>query len=49
MNILEKIVVQKRIEVAEQKALIPTALLEKSIYFKSPTVSLKSYLLREDK
>ena len=49
MNILEKIVAQKRIEVAERKALIPIALLEKSIYFNSPTVSLKSYLLREDK
>ena len=49
MNILEKIVAQKRIEVGERKSLIPTALLEKSIYFNSPTVSLKSYLLRKDK
>ena len=49
MNILEKIVAQKRIEVTERKALIPIALLEKSIYFNSSTVSLKSYLLREDK
>ena len=49
MNILEKIVTQKRIEVEERKRLFPTALLEKSIYFESPTVSLKSYLLREDK
>ena len=49
MNILEKIVAQKRIEVVERQALIPIALLEKSIYFNSPTVSLKSYLLREDK
>jgi len=49
MNILEKIVAQKRIEVEQRKLLIPDALLEKSIYFESPTVSLKSYLLREDK
>jgi len=49
MNILEKIVAHKRTEVEENKSLIPVALLEKSIYFNSPTVSLKNYLLREDK
>jgi len=49
MNILEKIIKQKREEVEERKALVPIALLEKSLYFDSPTVSLKEYLLREDK
>ena len=49
MNILSEIVDQKRGEVAEQKALYPTKLLEKSIYFQSKPVSLKKYLLREDK
>lgn len=49
MNILEKIVRVKQYEVEERKALYPVALLEQSIYFKSPTVSLKKYLLREDK
>ncbi|GJM32909.1 MAG: indole-3-glycerol phosphate synthase [Saprospiraceae bacterium] len=49
MNILEKIVAHKRKEVAEKKALYPVALLEKSIYFKTPTVSLTKYLQRPDK
>ena len=49
MNILDKIIAQKKIEVAERKALYPTQLLEKSIYFETPVESLKKYLLREDK
>src|SRR6185369_12238394 len=49
MNILEKIVEYKRKEVDERKSLYPVKLLEKSIYFSSPVVSLKKYLLREDK
>lgn len=49
MNILEKITTHKRIEVTERKELYPTKLLEKSIYFDTPAVSLKKYLLREDK
>ena len=48
MNILEKIVAHKRIEVAERKSLYPTALLERSTYFDGPPVSLKQYLLRPD-
>jgi len=32
MNILEKIITKKRIEVEERKQLYPTALLKKSIY-----------------
>src|SRR4051812_48725049 len=49
MNILEKIIEHKRKEVEESKSLYPVKLLEKSIYFNSPVVSLKKYLLREDK
>ena len=49
MDILEKIIAHKQKEVAERKSLFPTKLLEKSIYFKGPTVSLKKYLLRPDK
>lgn len=49
MNILEEIIAHKRQEVADRKALYPTQLLEKSMFFKSPTVSLKAYLLRPDK
>lgn len=48
MNILEKIVAQKKIEVAERKSLYPVKLLEQSIYFSSPTVSLKKYVQRKD-
>ncbi len=49
MNILEKIVRHKRKEIAERKALYPTKLLEKSIYFETPVVSLQSYLQRKDR
>ncbi len=49
MNILDKIIEHKRKEVEESKSLYPVKLLEKSIYFNSPVVSLKKYLLREDK
>ena len=49
MNILDKIVAHKQQEVAERKSLYPVKLLEKSIYFSSDIVSLKKYLLREDK
>lgn len=49
MNILTKIVENKRIEVNERKSLYPTKLLEKSIYFNTESVSLKKYLLRKDK
>jgi indole-3-glycerol phosphate synthase len=49
MNILSKIIENKRIEVDERKSLYPTKLLEKSIYFNTKPVSLKKYLLREDK
>jgi len=49
MNILEKIIAHKKKEVAERKSLYPVKLLEKSIYYNSPCVSLKKYLLRDDK
>ncbi|MBK6834765.1 MAG: indole-3-glycerol phosphate synthase TrpC [Bacteroidetes bacterium] len=49
MNILEKIVLEKRKQVNEEKQLFPTQLLEKSIHFSSKCVSMKKYLLREDK
>lgn len=49
MNILEQIIAHKEQEVAERKSLYPTKLLEQSIYFPSEPVSLRKYLLREDK
>lgn len=49
MDILEKIIVYKGKEVAERKSLYPAKLLEKSIFFSTEKVSLKKYLLREDK
>jgi len=49
MNILEKIVAHKKEEVRLAKALYPTRLLEQSIFFEAPPVSMKKYLLREDK
>lgn len=49
MDILQKIIAKKREQVAEKKELYPEKLLEQSIYFQTPVVSLKSYLAREDK
>ena len=49
MNTLEKIVLEKRKQVQEEKKLFPVELLERSIYFKSECVSLKKYLVRGDK
>lgn len=49
MNILEKIVTQKKKEVAERKNLVPIKLLEQSVYFNSPVISLKEQVLRKDK
>lgn len=49
MDILSEIVHQKRKEVASQKELYPVKLLEQSIYYGGKPVSLKKYLLREDK
>ncbi len=49
MNLLEQIVANKQKEVADKKAYYPTKLLEQTIHFNAPVVSLKKYLLREDK
>ncbi|MBL7662073.1 indole-3-glycerol phosphate synthase TrpC [bacterium] len=49
MNILDQIIDSKKTYLAQRRALYPIALLEKSIYFSSPTVSLSSYLQRPDK
>ncbi len=49
MNILEKIIAHKEKEVARRKELFPVKLLEESIYFPTKTVSMKKYLLRDDK
>ena len=48
-DILKEIVAHKKREVADQKMLVPTALLEKSIYFETPVVSMRKYLTRPDK
>lgn len=44
MNILDKIVAQKKKEVAERKASVSVAELEKGKFFASETLSLKSFL-----
>lgn len=49
MNILDKIVAHKKQEVAQRKERYPVKLLEQSIYFETPVVSLKQYLRRTDK
>jgi len=49
MNMLDEIIKDKFKEVEERKSLYPTKLLEQSIYFQSPVVSLKKYVQREDK
>jgi len=49
MSILDKIIARKKKEVAERKELYPVKLLEKSIYFETPAVSLRKYIQRPDK
>ncbi len=49
MDILEKIKQHKLKEVAKQKELYPTALLEQSIYFETKPLSMVEYLKRTDK
>ena len=49
MNILDQIVAHKSKEVEDRKSLFPVKLLEQSIFFSSQPVSLKKYVLREDK
>lgn len=45
MTILETIVEHKKLEVAKQKMKVPIGILEQSVYFSRPTVSLKANLL----
>jgi indole-3-glycerol phosphate synthase len=47
-NILDKIIAQKRLEVAERKELYPVRLLEKSLCFDSTPVSMRKYIQRPD-
>lgn len=49
MTVLEKIVANKVAEVSLNKELRPTKLLERSIFFQTNVVSMREYLLREDK
>lgn len=49
MTILDEIIAYKRKEVAERASTHPIKLLEKSLYYNSECVSLKKYILREDK
>lgn len=49
MNILEEIIAHKRVEVQKKRELFPAKLLEQSLFFDTPPISLKKYILREDK
>ncbi len=49
MHILDKIIQHKYQEVEQRKSLFPVKLLKQSIYFETPPVSMKKYLLREDR
>jgi len=49
MNALEKIVLEKRIQVQADKISVPVEILEQSGYYKRECFSLKEFLLREDK
>lgn len=49
MTILDKIIAHKKEEVEGRKKLYPIELLEQTIYMNTPVVSMKKYLLREDK
>jgi indole-3-glycerol phosphate synthase len=44
MNILDQIIAQKKIEVAQRKLVMPVALLEKEYFFNKDTLSLKSFI-----
>jgi len=49
MNILDKIIEYKKLEVAERKKTITIKVLESSDYFSRPNLSLKKHLLDESK
>ncbi|HTL06681.1 MAG TPA: indole-3-glycerol phosphate synthase TrpC [Chitinophagaceae bacterium] len=49
MNILDTIIAHKKNEVEERKRSRPAAMLEKTAFFQRPVLSLKEYLLDEEK
>ncbi len=49
MNILDKIIAQKKLEVAQRKAVVSTAELEKEYFFSKETLSLKQFILDPNK
>ncbi|MDH3649226.1 MAG: indole-3-glycerol phosphate synthase TrpC [Saprospiraceae bacterium] len=49
MNILEKIIKTKWEEVEKQKSLYPVKLLEQSVHYAAPTLSMKKYLVEKGK
>ncbi|WP_242918772.1 indole-3-glycerol phosphate synthase TrpC [Pontibacter liquoris] len=49
MTILDEIIAHKYKEVGGRKELYPVKLLEKSLFFETPCISLERYLLRPDK
>ena len=49
MNILDKIIEHKKVEVAQRKLTAPVAVLEKSKFYSRKTFSLKEFLLDESK
>ncbi|RAI90172.1 indole-3-glycerol phosphate synthase TrpC [Algoriphagus yeomjeoni] len=49
MNILDKIIAQKHIEVAERSSLVPVKLLENSVFFDGQVVSMKKYVTDTEK
>lgn len=49
MSILKTIIEYKKTIIKESKELIPTKVLEKSIFFNSQPISLKDYLRRDDR
>jgi len=49
MNILDQIIVHKKKEVEENKSMFPVKRLEQSVYFDTPVVSMRKYILRADK
>ncbi len=49
MNILDKIITKKKIEVEKNKTIKPISDLEAGPFFKNETLSFKEFLLRDDK
>jgi indole-3-glycerol phosphate synthase len=49
MNILDQIIADKYLEVADRKSLVPVKLLEQSIFFEGRVVSMKKYVTNPEK